>query len=288
MLAVFVFGQLRMYSRRSYTIAGIAHFFTFWGFLVIQVTSVILFAQGLFPGVRVPFFNDNPGWLLFVDLIQVLVLAAMASFFWRRLVTKPERLTDSPGALGILAAISALMVSALVLQGIRINLGDELGAWRPFSAAVGALFAPLDRDTQTFIHGLAYFTHLGIILGFLIYIPYSKHLHIFTSFLNVFFYDLTPKGAMEPITDIEQRIENEQTLGAAKIEDFGWKDLMDTYTCTECGRCQDACPACSATSSRRATPGTSAPTSARSGPRAWTRPSCPTSPRGPKPRAVIC
>src|SRR5207302_1719738 len=64
-----------------------------------------------------------------------------------------------------------------------------------------------------------------------------------TSFVNVFFYDLTSKGAMEPITDIEARIENEQTLGAAKIEDFGWKDLMDTYTCTECGRCQDACPA---------------------------------------------
>jgi Fe-S oxidoreductase len=243
MLAVFVFGQLRMYNRKAYTIAGVAHFFTFWGFLVIQVTSLILFAQGLFPGLKVPFFNDNPGWLLFVDLIQFLVLAAMVSFFWRRLVTRPERLTDSPGALGILAAISGLMVSALVLQGIRINLGDEPAAWRPFSILAGDVFSPLSRDVQTFVHGLAYFTHLGIILGFLIYIPYSKHLHIFTSFLNVFFSDLSPKGAMEPITDIEQRIENEQTLGAAKIEDFGWKDLMDTYTCTECGRCQDACPA---------------------------------------------
>lgn len=243
MLVVFVLGQFRMYSRKAYTIAGIAHFFTFWGFLVIQVTSLVLFIQGLFPGTRVPFLNDNPGWLLFVDLIQALVLAAMVSFFWRRIITKPERLTDSPTALGILAAISALMLSALILQGIRINLGDEPADWRPFSMLVGALFSPLSRDAQTFVHGLAYFTHLGIILGFLVWIPYSKHLHIVTSFLNVFFYDLTPKGAMEPITDIEARIENEQTLGAAKIEDFGWKDLMDTVTCTECGRCQDACPA---------------------------------------------
>jgi Fe-S oxidoreductase len=243
MVLVFVFGQLRMYNRRSYTIAGIAHFFTFWGFLVIQVTSLQLFLQGFFPGLKVPILSDNPGWLLFVDLIQVLVLAAMITFFWRRLVTKPERLTDSPAALGILAAISALMLSALFLQGIRINLGDEPSAWRPFSILAGAVASPLGRDTQVVLHGAFYFVHIGIILGFLVWIPYSKHLHIMTSFLNVLFYDLTPKGAMEPIQDIEARIENEQTLGAAKLEDFGWKDLLDTVTCTECGRCQDACPA---------------------------------------------
>ncbi|HUP26873.1 MAG TPA: (Fe-S)-binding protein, partial [Chloroflexia bacterium] len=245
LVGVYVLGQLRMYNRRAYTAAGIAHFLTFWGFLVIQVTSLVLFAQGLFPGLHVPFLNDNPGWLLFVDVVQVLVLAAMLTFFWRRLVTRPERLTDSIGALGILGAISLLMISALVLQGIRINLGDEpVGLpWRPFSSLAGALFSGFGRDAQTFVHGLAYFIHLGIILGFLVYIVYSKHLHIFTSPLNVFFYNLNPKGAMTPIKDIEERIENEKTLGVAAIEDLGWKDLMDTYTCTECGRCQDACPA---------------------------------------------
>jgi Fe-S oxidoreductase len=239
----FVMGQLRMYNRRAYTWAGLAHFFTFYGFLVIQITTLVLFAQGLFPGLHIPFFEDNPGWLLFVDVIQFLVLVAMASFFWRRLVTRPERLTDSPGAFLILGGISILMISALVLQGIRINLGVEPAEWRPFSIAVGSLFSGLSVDVQTFIHGLAYFVHLGTILWFLVFIVYSKHLHIFTSPLNVFFYDLTPKGAMEPITDIEERIEKEQTLGAAALSDFGWKDLMDTYTCTECGRCQDACPA---------------------------------------------
>jgi Fe-S oxidoreductase len=239
----FVFGQLRMYNRKAYTWAGLAHFFTFYGFLVIQVGTLILFAQGLFPGFEMPFFHDNAGWLLFVDIIEFLVLVAMASFFWRRLVTRPERLTDSLGAYAILSAISLLMISALVLQGIRINLSDEPAEWRPFSILVGQVFAGLSVDTQTVIHDIAYFTHLGIVLWFLVYIVYSKHLHIFVSPLNVFFYDLTPKGAMEPITDIEQRIENEQTLGVATISDLGWKDLMDTYTCTECGRCQDACPA---------------------------------------------
>jgi Fe-S oxidoreductase len=239
----FVFGQFRMYSRKGYTWAGLAHFVTFYGFVIIQINTLILFAQGLFPGLRVPFFNHNPGWLLFVDTIQVLVLVAMATFFWRRLVTRPERLTDSLGAYGILSAISLLMISGLVLQGIRINLGVEPADWRPFSVLVGKLFAGLSVDTQTVIHGIAYFTHIGIVLWFLVYIVYSKHLHIFVAPFNVLFYDLTPKGAMEPITDIEQRIENEQTLGAAAISDLGWKDLMDTYTCTECGRCQDACPA---------------------------------------------
>jgi Fe-S oxidoreductase len=243
MVGKFVFGQLRMYNRKAYSWSGIAHFFTFYGFLVIQVTTLILFAQGLFPGFKMPFFNDNAGWLLFVDIIQTLVLVSMVTFFWRRLVTRPERLTDSMGAYLILAGISVLMISALVLQGIRINLGDEPAAWRPFSTAMGSLFAGLSVDAQTAIHGVAYFTHLGIVLWFLVFIVYSKHLHIFTAPLNVFFYDLTPKGAMEPITDIEERIENEKTLGAATISDLGWKDLMDTYTCTECGRCQDACPA---------------------------------------------
>ncbi len=243
LLGVYVLGQFRMYSRKRYSISGIAHFFTFWGFIVIQVTTLALFAEGLFPGLRVPFVQDNPGWLLFVDLIQALVLVAMATFFWRRIVTKPERFTDSPAALGILVAISVLMISGLVLQGIRINLHNEPADWRPFSTLAGSLFSGLSVNAQTFVHGLAYFTHLGIVLGFLIYIPYSKHLHIFTAPLNVFFYDLTPKGAMETIDNIEERIENEQTLGVARLEDLGWKDLMDTYTCTECGRCQDACPA---------------------------------------------
>src|SRR4051794_11155109 len=130
LVGTFVLGQLRMYNRRSYTIAGLAHFFTFYGFLVIQITTLMLFLQGLFPGLKVPFFNDNPGWLLFVDLIQFLVLVSMATFFWRRLVTRPERLTDSLGAYAILIGISMLMISALVLQGIRINLGDEPSAWR--------------------------------------------------------------------------------------------------------------------------------------------------------------
>src|SRR5438874_11349976 len=114
MLAMFMFVQYRMYSRRSYTIAGIAHFFTFWGFLVIQVTSVILFAQGLFPGLRVPFFNENPCWLLFVDTIQFRVLSVMASFFWPRVVTKPQRLTDSTGAPGLPAPSRPLSPAARV------------------------------------------------------------------------------------------------------------------------------------------------------------------------------
>jgi Fe-S oxidoreductase len=243
LLGVYVFGQLRMYNRKSYTIAGIAHFFTFWGFLIIQVTSLELFLQGLFPGLKVPVLHDNAGWLLFVDLVQFLVLASMVTFFWRRLITRPERLTDSIGALGILAGISLLMLSALVLQGIRINVGDEPAEWRPFSIVTGSVFKGLDLDVQVFIHNLAYFTHLFIILSFLVYVVYSKHLHIITSFLNVFFTDTTPKGAMKPIEDIEGRIEREETLGVAAIQDLGWKDLMDTYTCTECGRCQDVCPA---------------------------------------------
>ena len=181
LVLTFVLGQLRMYNRKSYTWAGLAHFFTFYGFLVIQITTVLLFAQGLFPGFHVPFLEENPGWLLFVDVIQFLVLVAMVTFFWRRIVTRPERFTDSPAAFLILAGISVLMLSALVLQGIRINLGVEPAEWRPFSILVGNLLSGLSVDVQTFIHGAAYFTHLGIVLWFLVYVLYSKHLHMFTA-----------------------------------------------------------------------------------------------------------
>src|SRR6478752_2421690 len=80
-----------------------------------------------------------------------------------------------------------------------------------------------------------------IILALLVYLGYSKHLHLFTAPLNVFFYDLTPKGALPLVKDIEQRIENEEPLGASRVQDLSRKDILDLYTCTECGRCQDAC-----------------------------------------------
>jgi hypothetical protein len=89
LFGVYVLGQLRMYNRKGYTWAGVAHAITFWGFLVIQVTTIILFAEGLFPGFHAPLLHNNPGWLLFVDITQFLVLAAMVTFFYRRLVTRP-------------------------------------------------------------------------------------------------------------------------------------------------------------------------------------------------------
>ena len=91
-----------------------------------------------------------------------------------------------------------LMLSALVVQGMPLDLGDEPSAWRPL-VLVGNIFAGLSPDVQTSIHGLACSVHLGTVLWFLVFIVYSKHLHIFTAPINVFSYDLTPKGRMESI-----------------------------------------------------------------------------------------
>jgi Fe-S oxidoreductase len=93
------------------------------------------------------------------------------------------------------------------------------------------------------VHDAAWWLHIFTVLSFLPYLTYSKHLHLFTSPLNVFFYDLRPKGQMELIPELETKIENEEPVGANKIEDLRQKDILDVYTCTECGRCQDACPA---------------------------------------------
>jgi len=242
-----VLGQFRLWNH--YTAAGLAHAFTFWGFLVIQIGALDLFLSALVPGWRLPLFGGAT-WFMFVqDLAEVFVLVAIATFFYRRYVTQPERLSRDPQGPIILALIALLMVTLLIIQGAEIVAGAEPHNWvfRPFSTAVAALFEAFGATATSgwlyVVHDASWWVHVGTILGFLVYLGYSKHMHLFTSPLTVFFYDLTPKGALPLVKDIEQRIENEEPLGASRIEDLGRKDILDLYTCTECGRCQDACPA---------------------------------------------
>jgi Fe-S oxidoreductase len=242
-----VLGQFRLWNH--YTAAGLAHAITFWGFLIIQIGALDLFLSGLVPGWRLPLFGGTT-WFMFVqDLAEVFVLVAIVTFFYRRYVTQPERLSRDPQGPIILALIAFLMVTLLIIQGAEIVAGAEPHNWvfRPASTAVAALFEAFGATPASgwlyVVHDASWWVHIGTILAFLVYLGYSKHMHLFTSPLTVFFYDLTPKGALPLVKDIEQRIENEEPLGASRIEDLGRKDILDLYTCTECGRCQDACPA---------------------------------------------
>ncbi|HMA36727.1 MAG TPA: (Fe-S)-binding protein [Chloroflexia bacterium] len=242
-----VLGQFRLWNQ--YTAAGVAHAITFWGFLIIQIGALDLFLSALVPGWHIPLVGHATWFMFLQDLAQALVLIALATFFYRRYVTQPERLSrDKQGPI-ILALIGELMITLFLIGAAEIVRGAAPHDWlfRPFSTALATLFEALGATPASgwilVLHDAAWWVHVATILSFLVYLGYSKHLHLFTSPLNVFFYDLTPKGALPLVKDIEQRIENEEPLGASRIEDLGRKDILDLYTCTECGRCQDACPA---------------------------------------------
>ena len=117
-----------------------------------------------------------------------------------------------------------------------------MAGWRPFAAALSQIFVPLGAHSVALqvLHGLFFWAHLLLVFGFLVYLGYSKHLHIITSTPNVAFLNLEPKGGL-PTPDLEDP--DIEHFGASRLEHLSWKDMLDLYTCTECGRCQTHCPA---------------------------------------------
>lgn len=223
--------------------AGLMHALIFWGFLVITVNTAEMLLGGLIPSLSFGPLTANPVFVLVLDIFEVLVLVSVLAAFYRRLVVKPRRLTFTRDALVILTLIGSLMVTALVAQAARIAFAPEpLDAWAPASALLGGALAGLAPDSLLALHKLFWWAHMLIVLGFLAYLPHSKHLHIGTAPFNVWFRSLAPRGQL-PYLDVEAALEQDKPLGASEINHFTWKDLLDTYTCTECGRCEAACPA---------------------------------------------
>lgn len=255
-LFVYVLGQKRLLN---YLPTGIGHVAIFYGFLTIQGATLAILLAGIFssPPFRLWFFSDNPVFLFILEIVEVLVLIALAAAAWRRYVLRmnrlnePERHHGVPEALLILVGIGGLMLTGLLLSGFEVlsesfpvALGS--GAWSP---PVGLLLANLfnglglTADTAQVLRDVMLWGHAGFFLFLLAYIPYSKHTHILGAPLAVLTQDMTPRGRM-PTMDIEKLMEQENaTLGVNKLEGFSWRDLFDSMICTECGRCQDQCPA---------------------------------------------
>jgi Fe-S oxidoreductase len=239
--------------------AGWMHFFIFWGFSILAIQVVHMFGRGFVDGFALPGFSvDLLGgpYLLLKDIIQLIVLGAVGVAMYRWLVSHPPRLFgyapsedrlrgQSHGeAVLILSFIGLIMISGFVYDGGHIAVGHSETiarerAWQPLSAAVGGLlvlvggagFAELASNAGWWIHNC-------IILAFLNLLPLSKHFHIITSIPNVFFKKLEPVGSLS-----KQDLENATTFGTSYINQFSWKQVLDMYSCTECGRCSSHCPA---------------------------------------------
>ncbi|MDQ2930341.1 MAG: (Fe-S)-binding protein [Gemmatimonadota bacterium] len=231
-------------------VAGPMHALIFWGFVVLTAGTAELLLNGSFPAFSYAFLPAPLYGFYSVsqDLFGALVLGAIAFAFYRRLVLHPERLEgDNLGhsdALLILGAIGGLMVTMFAVNALELARDpDSIIRAKPLSLALSMPLRALPAGLLTGAHALFWWTHALLVLAFLNYLPYSKHLHIVSSIPNVYFSNAQGPGPKGVIRFLDLDAENVEQFGAADVDQLTWKDLLDGYTCTECGRCTAACPA---------------------------------------------
>jgi len=238
---IYVFGQKRLV--KNYTFAGVAHFMIFWGFVIITIGTIEMLVGGVFPGFRLIPGEAHSVYEFILDIVQLLVLVAIIMGIINRTTIAKRREVNGLDAVVVLGLIFGLMVTAFGVTGSAIAMGTGEPSWQPVSSVFASLFFNgMSENGLLFSKEFFWWFHILIVLGFLNYLPYSKHSHVFTAIPNVFFQNLKPRGALNPI-DFENVPDDIDHFGAGKLEDFTWKDLLDAYTCTECGRCTDNCPA---------------------------------------------
>jgi len=241
--AVITLGQRKLLQR---ALPGLMHAFIFWGFLVLLPTILMAMIAIVDRDQTIPWLGRQEWFALLVDVFAVLVLVGVVTAFVIRKVQRPARFQGSHmrEADLILALIAGIVTTVLLWHASRIALGlNEWPAdWSPVSNALSNLFGGGQR-TRDAERALVW-AHVLLVLGFLAYLPHSKHLHIFTAAVNVYFGRTRSRGRLEPLRFDEEGVAEEDIrMGAGTVTDLTWKQVVDTYSCTECGRCQDVCPA---------------------------------------------
>jgi Fe-S oxidoreductase len=232
-------------------IPGVMHLLLFWGFLVLLPTIVMSFLGAMDRHWTIPWLGEQ-GWFVgLVDLFAIGVLVGVAIAFTIRLGLRPVRFVGSylQVAYNILLFEAAITITLFLWHGSQIALGiNEFPAgWAPVSNAVAGVFAagllPAGPGLEVF-ERVVVWVHAVLILSFLVYIPYTKHLHTLVVWFNVFFGRTKRRGRLEPLAFDDPTVPEDQIrFGMGTIADMTWKQMVDGMTCTECGRCQDACPA---------------------------------------------
>lgn len=228
--------QPRIFNERS---IGLPHFLIFWGFVLYVVCFNWGLVRGLFPGLPVPYPDEVGVVALFLDVFAVAVLASLLVAVVRRSFFAPPHLHLSMDANLILSMIGILMLSSLFGGAFRlVAAGTPSSVWAPFASLLVPLVSGLPAERAEGLTKSMWWVHTFGVLCFLLYLPYSKHLHLLASPFNVLFGSLRPAGDL----DIAGAAE-ESAAGAAKWDEFTWKQLLGGFSCAECGRCDRACPA---------------------------------------------
>jgi Fe-S oxidoreductase len=221
-------------------IPGIAHFFTFWGFIIIQFGLLALMLRAF--NVTLPFFGDSHAFAALLDIFIIFVIIALVVFAFRRAVIRPKQLSSflhGPWDGFIILGLILAVLITLALVEIFDYAASNGAAWSLFGMWFGPSVSGLGTETDLILFRIFWFTHILIFFAFLVYLPRSKHLHLMATPFNVFFSSYAPKGALPLMENLEER----EDYGVSKAEQFTWKQLLDGYACTECGRCNTVCPA---------------------------------------------
>jgi Fe-S oxidoreductase len=232
---------------------GIAHSLIFWGFIGITIGTVEMIVSGIYHPLTLDLLGTHvrSGYDFMGDILSLGVLAGVGYGFFRRLVLRPKYLTNGRDALMILVITGGLMISLIVMNVFRIGGNPEFISHFPVSGTIFRVLGLGQMDAGSSFIGVEtfYWCHLLLVLGFLCYIPNSKHLHILAAAPNVFFKHLGESNAFQHLgtpkaiekTNLED--ENATSFGLSKVSDLTWKNTLDLYACTECGRCEEVCPA---------------------------------------------
>lgn len=261
---IIAMGQKRLVGRKKERASGIMHAFIFWGFCILLIRSINLYGEGFVHGFQLPLFSEN--WLLgylymlLKDIMEGIVLIMVIYAIYRRAVLKPSRLHNTWEAYFVLGMIGLLMISDLLYDGARYNLitlfnnpdnlhffsnpkyGSEF-AWTPVSVAAASLVSGLNLQDTNALMNLMFWTHIITQLTFLNFLPIGKHFHVITSLPNVFLKSIDyPHDKTEWLELEDEEAWENETLGLNHMHQLTWKQGLDLYTCTECGRCKEVCP----------------------------------------------
>ncbi|MGM0642892.1 MAG: (Fe-S)-binding protein [Thermodesulfobacteriota bacterium] len=234
---------------RRKTWAGWAHTLIFFGFIAVQPHSLELMIKGVFPGFEPGLVI--PGiysvYLYIADILAPLVLVGLAYALYRRTVVKPHYLTMGKDANYIILFTSVIIITFMLINGVQsiMPAGDHGFSYENVFPVSGIFISltgltGMDRAGLFVLHEIFYYIHIGTILGFLVYIPGSKHLHLLAAVPNVFVKPLEREKAIAK-SDLED--EEAETFGLAKVSETSWMGVLNFYACTECGRCEEQCPA---------------------------------------------
>jgi len=239
-----VFSQICSIKDRP--LVGLMHAFVFWGFVFFTVATINHVGGAFHEGFSLwghGLFNDL--WFLGVDVVAILTIIGSIALAVRRYLIRPEAITKpmpiskSPQSAVVLLLIFGLMVTYLLNGGAEMNLeGEAFATWMPFSHWSASLLSGMSHSSLMIWNQVFWWSHILMVLAFLVFIPHSKHLHLVAGPFNIFFRTREPIGTLQKI-DFEETEE----LGVTNVTDFQWKNILDFFSCVNCGRCQDVCPA---------------------------------------------